>query len=362
MKKSLSILAGGLIALGLTSSAWAQKTQDQLIAEGNFGPKVKWASITEVKIINFQNEDLGRIQGLALDLANGRVVEVLIVANQTLRIGGHTVAVPPRALIPDDQNKVYKINISKEVFEDAPQFDAHKWADSTHPEQIAAAYHYFGQQPYFVAPGEAGKTTVPGASFVHLGAIDSMTSLINMPVSNLKGEHLGAVQTFVLDVPEGEITNVFINAGSFGSMLKFSTIIPPTDFTFNAKHDGLILDDSKVEYADEPRVVFETGSLGENTSFRQQPSAKDKAEIILVQGTNPRDINTTAQIYKSIEESNLDAGQRVEVATLSGRVTLRGPVINQAAKDGITAIAITAVKLANVDNQLIVDSQPAAKL
>ncbi len=104
MKTHLSITVGGLLAfcLPLQTQAQNQNAPEAITAEGHFGPKVHWDAITEVQVTNLQGESLGRIQDLTLDLSNGRVVEVLVVADQTLRTGGKTVAVPPRALIPDE--------------------------------------------------------------------------------------------------------------------------------------------------------------------------------------------------------------------------------------------------------------------
>lgn len=355
MKNALSILTVGLVALSLPLSASAQKTQGAMIEDGNFGPVVKTSTITETKIVNLQGEVLGRIQDLILDLPKGRIVAVLVSFDQTLRLGGKTVALPPMALTSATANNTYTVNMSIEDFKNAPAFDSakSKWVESTQPVQLAAAYRYFGQQPYFTFPGEAGKSTVPGSEFVHLGSTDSMTDLINMPVDNLKGENLGSLQTIVLDISSGTILKTYIHAKAPSSMLKFSTIIQATEFTFNPKHDKLLLDDTKVEYADEPRVIFQAGSAGQSVSHREQDEHTD-VKLGLQQGTNSADINKTAQIYKAIQDAKLDAKEQVEVATFGGRVTLQGPVDSQATKDQISAIAIAAVKGAAINNLLVV--------
>jgi sporulation protein YlmC with PRC-barrel domain len=362
MKQELSILTGGLIAFCLPFLSQAAETPQQMAAQGDFGQKVKMSSLTEIKITNLQNEPLGRIEDLTLDLSNGRVVEVLVVSDQTLRLGGRTVAVPPGALIADDKNKVYQINMSKAAFAAAPKFDLTKWADSTQPEQVAAAYLYFGQQPYFSVPGMPDKTISPSAPLVGLGVVERMSKLNNMPVENLKGDHLGNLETLVMDVPNGRILNVFVVADHFGAALKYSTIVAPTLFTFNAKRDGLVLDVSKVTYDEEAHVIFQDGAGGQAISYRQQPNAEQQALATLVQGTSARDVYTTAQIYKSIQSGNLDAGEKVTVATLNGRVTLRGPVNNQATKDSIVAIATAATSPDNVENQIAVSSPTQASL
>jgi sporulation protein YlmC with PRC-barrel domain len=381
MKLPLFILTGGLVALCLPLQTQAQSAGQNssqgmpgepgvssadnenpaLPVQANFGPQQKWSDITEVKITNLQGETLGRIQGLALDLSNGRVVEVLVVSGQVLRLGGKTVGVPPRALIPDAQNKVYQINISAEAFADAPAFDLKKWDESTQADKVLAAYHYFGQNPYFLNPGETpGRTTAEGRPLVALGIVERMSKIVDMDVNDMNGKLLGRMGSLVLDVPNGRIVNAYINSNVLGSPLKFSTVIPPTLLTFDAKRDHLLLDVTKVEYKEEPHVMFETGPGGETTGSFEQDATTPHTDLPLVQGTSYRDINTTAQIYNSMKEANLDT-YGVEVATLAGRVTLRGNVESPGTKVGVGAIAINLVRIDNVDNQIEV-TQPTQGL
>lgn len=379
MKQKLLVLAGGLIALGLPLRTLAQnqltpspmnaaqaqelpnpmqQSDAPISTQANFGPKAHWDTITEVKITNLDGKPLGRIEDLVLDLSNGRIVEVLVVSDQFLRFGGKTVAVPPGALIPDATNKAYMINISAEAFKDAPKFDLATWSASTQPDQVAAAYQYFRQDTSFLAANEApGRTSDSGRPLTSLGIVERMSKLINMQVENLQGKRLGKLQTLVLDVPAGRILNAYISNDDAGMELKYSTVIPPTLLSFKPKHDGLLLDVSKVVYNEEPHVIFQDGSDGQVISSEEQAATGPHTHVALVQGTSYRDINTTSRIYQSIQGGNLESWN-VEVATLAGRVTLRGTVDNQGTKDSIGACAIAEVKLDNVDNQITVMPPP----
>jgi sporulation protein YlmC with PRC-barrel domain len=359
MKQHLSIITGGLIAFCLPLQTQAQVLQpppDQnssVSTQANFGPKAVWSDITEVKITNFQGQPLGRIQDLTLDLTNGRIVEVLVVYDQHFRMGGKTVAVPPGALIPDEKNKVYEINMSEEVFKDAPTFDMSKWADSTSTDRVAAAYRYFGQTPNFLVAGEAsGATTPAGRPLTNLGIVERMSKINNMDVNNLNGVLLGHVESLSLDMANGRIINASITTRlDADARLRFSTEIPATLLSFNAKRDHLLLDVTKVEYKEEPHVIFEFGAAGQVVSSREEAATGPATGMALVQGTSFRDVNTTAKIYQAMQDDKLDTFG-VEVATLDGRVTLRGSVDNQGVKDGIGKDAITVVRLDNVDNQI----------
>jgi sporulation protein YlmC with PRC-barrel domain len=323
-----------------------------------YGPKTVWNDITEVQITNLQGESLGRIQDLVLDLTNGRVVEVLVVYDQTLRFGGKMVAVPPRALIPDAVNKVYQINMSVALFKAAPQFNPSKWKESTQPDKVAAAYHYFGQEPNFLLSGEkSGRTTAAGRVVTSLGIVERLTYIMNLEVDDLTGAKLGRLKSLSLDVPDGRILNAFISVSKLGTNFQYDTVVPPMLLSFNAAQDGLLLDVAKVSYSDEPRVILENGAGDQITSFREQAAHGPRVNVALVQGTSFRDINTSLKIYQAIQAANLEQWG-VEVATLEGRVTLRGNVESSATKVSIGAIAIALARLENVDNQIEVGLPP----
>jgi hypothetical protein len=178
-----------------------------------------------------------------------------------------------------------------------------------------------------------------------------MEKLIEMDVNDMNGKLLGRMESLVLDVPHGLILNAYISSIELGAPLKFSTVIPPTALSFNAKRDHLLLDVTKVEYAHEPHVIFETGASGQVTGSREQAATTPHTDEPLVQGTSYSDITTTSKIYNSMQDQKLDTFG-VEVATLQGRVTLRGLVENPGTKVGVGAIAIDLVRLDNVDNQI----------
>ena len=363
MKQHLSILAGGLLALGLPLRAQSQPAPAAIVAPADFGASSKESVITEVKIKNMQGESLGRIGDLTLDLSNNRVVEILVASDQTFRRGGKIAAVPPSALIPDAKNKIYQINISLEDFKDAPIFILNKWAEYTTPEQIAEAYRYFKQEPYFIVPSEAGKPTNSVKAVYTLGVVERMSKLINMNVANLQGQRLGRLESLVLDVPNGRILSAFITEGNVGEERRYSSIVQASQLTYDAKRTGLLIDLSRAAYDQLPHAIFENGAGGQIISYREQPSTAPNTsmELGLTQGTSVYDVATTARIKKSILSGNLDA-KNVQISTLDGRVTLRGPVSSDAVKNSLVAIAIAAASLDNLDNEITVVAHPSAKL
>jgi osmotically-inducible protein OsmY len=72
------------------------------------------------------------------------------------------------------------------------------------------------------------------------------------------------------------------------------------------------------------------------------------------QGNSKADVDRTAAIRKAIkDQKNVSTyAQNVKVVTLDGRVTLRGPVRDQAEKDLIGKLAMDVAGRPNVQNEL----------
>lgn len=371
MKQNLSILAGGLLALSLSPQARAQDPSPSSTSQANYAPKAGWSDISGITITTLKGERLGEIQDLVLDVPNGQIVEILVVYGQVLGFGGTTVAVPPSALISVPGAKEFRLDMTAEAFKAAPKFDLSKWTQSTQTDQVAASYLYFSEPPKFLITGEApGRKSMAGRPLTTLGTLDRLTDLSNLEVDNLNGEKLGRLQAFSLNLPSGRIDNVMVESSSANNIMpptnkteafsKSTTVISPTMFSFNAKHDVLLLDLSQAAYNEEPRMKYETGAGGQVISYTEQPATTPPADSD--QGASFRDSKITAQINSLIQSGNLDADKKVVVGTSDGRVTLRGTVANQATKDSIGAIAISVVKADNVDNQITVVPQLQASL
>ena len=348
-----SVLLAGLFASTVSAQPDAAKPD---AAPPVLGREKAFTEFTKIKITNFDDEPLGRIVDLGIDLVNGRIVEVLITADSSLEVGSKIVAVPPAALITDLKNEVYRINVSPEQFKSAATIDLSKWADEGRSDRVAAAYYHFGQMPYFLVEGQ---TANPAAKRprVALGYVERSNKLVGMPVGNLQGEKLGKVWTMTLDIPNGRVLNVIILApGNFQT----KRVVPAMALRFNAERDGLLLDDTKAEFADEPAYVFTAAAFGQESYYEREAYTGPRTNVPLEQGKSYRDIDCTVLIYKNIRAAKIDRSH-AEVATINGRVTLRGWVKTADDKTKIFEIAATAAPLReNVDDQITV-GKPATE-
>lgn len=351
MKTTFQLFAASVLVLCCTIPGWSQPDS----AAPAVGKEKAINPYNQIEVRNFQDEVLGRVDDLSLDLANGRIVGVLVKTDSSLSSGGNIVSVPPLAFFPDALNEVYRLNVSTDYFNAAPAVDLEYWSSSGNSVRVAAYYRYFNQEPYFLEQGEQASVD-NNRPKVPLGYIERVQAVLDLPVGNHQGVKFGKVWSLTLDIAQGRIHNVIIFApGNFAT----KSIVPAVALEYNAKRDGLLLDDTKREFADEPRYIYTPAAFGQKAYYHRESYTGPKTNVALEQGTSYRDIDRTVMINKNIRTSKVN-GRNVEVGTNDGRVTLRGWVYTEEDKRRIGEIAIAASRLELVDNQITV-GKPARK-
>jgi sporulation protein YlmC with PRC-barrel domain len=328
MKRKLQIITSASAASLLAFSVLAQETFNpktdetasarqrltQVRAERLNGA-AKASDIIGMTVKNYQNEKLGKVEDLAVDVESGRIVQVILSTGGFLGMGNTLTAVPPGVLHHDVGHKVLHLDASKEKLKGAPKFDTSKWDEDTQSDRVTEVYGYYGERPYFVADRDGYRTTnmdgtiartlprnmdgsinTDGArtmdkasnveiarnveatnnwistrnpdgtwtreyysnkqgannSWSRLGYVQKASKLMGMPVKNLQDEKLGKVENFVVDLSSGRIVAVIISSGGFIGMGDELSAVPPTALRFNAEHDTLQLDASKEMLAGSP--------------------------------------------------------------------------------------------------------------
>ena len=352
MKPIFNLLAGAILVGSVSLPVRAQPAP----SHERLGAVKEVYDFTRIQVKNFQDESLGRIQDLGIDLVNGRIVEVLVVSDGSLGVANKVVAVPPLALFPDLLNEVYRLNVSTEVFKSAAAIDMSKWTDAGRSDRVAAAYRLFDQDPYFLEEGDSASKTDQRPK-VPLGYVERSSKILDLPVGNFQNEKFGKVWSLTLDIPKGRILNVVVLApGNF----KTKSIIPAMALSFNDARDGLLLDDTKMEFADEPRYVFTEAAFGNDASYKRESYQGPRTKVALDQGSSYLDVDRTVRINRDVRVAKINA-RNVEVGTINGRVTLRGWVHTEDDKIRINAIAVAAAREEIVDNQITVKSSIAGK-
>src|ERR1700691_6067599 len=79
------------------------------------------------KVVNLQNEDLGKIEHLMIDLGRGRIAYAVLSFGGFLGMGDKLFAIPWSALALDTIEKRFILNVDKELLKRAPGFDKDHW-------------------------------------------------------------------------------------------------------------------------------------------------------------------------------------------------------------------------------------------
>jgi sporulation protein YlmC with PRC-barrel domain len=328
MKRKLQIITCASAASLLAFSALAQETLNPRTGENasirqpmtqarseRLNGAAKTTDIIGMTVNNYQNEKLGKVEDLAVDVESGRIVQVILSTGGFPGMGNALTAVPPGALRHAAADNVLHLNASKAKLAAALKFDTSKWDADTQSNRVTEVHGYYGEQSYFVADRDgyrnaslegtfasalphsmdgsintegartmdkAGNVATAGnleaannwistrnpdgiwtreyysnerranTAWSRLGYVQKASRLMGTSVENLQGQQLGKVENLIVDLSAGRIIAVIISTGGFLDMGDTLSAVPPTALRFNPQHDTLRLDASKETLASSP--------------------------------------------------------------------------------------------------------------
>lgn len=107
-------------------------TNDGLNASDDVHTAVRLLSadtITGDDVYNLQEEKLGTIHDIMLDLSSGEIRYAVLSSGGFMGMGDHLFAVPWRALQLDQDNKRFMLDVDADRIKDTPGFDKDNWPD-----------------------------------------------------------------------------------------------------------------------------------------------------------------------------------------------------------------------------------------
>jgi len=107
------------------------------------------SSLSGDRVKNRAGEDLGKIDEIMIDIPRGRVAYGVLSFGGMLGIGNKLFAVPWGALMLDEDNKQFILDIDKSRLESAPGFDKDNWPDMADPAWGSQIYNYYRVEPYW---------------------------------------------------------------------------------------------------------------------------------------------------------------------------------------------------------------------
>lgn len=116
------------------------------------GPQLMGANTLDGNdVYNRQDEDLGDIKEIMLDVDSGRVAYAVLSFGGFLGMGEKLFAVPWSALKLDSENKRFILDVNKDQLKSAPGFDADHWPNMADPIWANDIHNYYGTKPYIGA-------------------------------------------------------------------------------------------------------------------------------------------------------------------------------------------------------------------
>jgi sporulation protein YlmC with PRC-barrel domain len=363
MKTKTIILLGSALVSCMTS-----------VALGQFGQPIRAGDILGSTIKDAQDQKVGTVKDLAVDLDNGRIAEVIVAWGGFLGVDNKLVAALPDNFSLGVDGKTIRINMDKKRLEGAPAVDVSKWKDAMEQSRVEQVYQYYGVTPYFLVQEHSPHATSPPVT-PRLRQLMRASELIGTQTMNNQDQKIGKVANLIVDLPADRAVEVIINSGHFLDIHGELSAVPPQALHFDADRDVLMLDTSKEALGSAPHfsdrawpqidreqatAVYQAYHVtpyflpvGTESSAQNVPD-NSKTLTTLDQGTSQADLEITARIHKEIMDTDaLSADARnVKIVTINGHVTLRGMVANLEEKRLVGEIAARIVPEADVDNQL----------
>lgn len=207
------------------------------------------------------DEDLGEIEYLLINLQSGNVGYALVGKGDFIEFSEELVAVPWSAIQMVDDDDL-QIDITEEQFEQAPTITEERIAELTEPAVITQVYEYFAQPTADdTAPGaEQGEGDAPQQAqteatgdqpYVMVGReiVTMVMPPAMMPADNITGtdvetaggEEVGEVDKLMIDVAHGQVAYVLLTQGGFLGFGEEWIPVPLGALQWSVEEENLVL-------------------------------------------------------------------------------------------------------------------------
>lgn len=107
------------------------------------------SKVMGLTVKNLQDEKLGKVENLIVDLPSGRIIAVIISSGAYLGMDGELSAVPPSAFRFNTGHDTLQLDASREMLDSAPHFKSNQWPDFREPGYTMGVYRAYQVEPYF---------------------------------------------------------------------------------------------------------------------------------------------------------------------------------------------------------------------
>ncbi len=118
------------------------------------GPEVMAASsLDDTKVYSSDNEHVGEIKEIMVDVQGGRVAYAVLTTGGFLGIGDTLHAIPWSALVMDTDAKCFRLGLTADRIKDAPGFNKDSWPRMADPQWGTTVHRYYNIDPYWTDVG-----------------------------------------------------------------------------------------------------------------------------------------------------------------------------------------------------------------
>lgn len=101
------------------------------------------------RVFNLENEELGEVEEIMLDVESGRIAYVVISHGGLLGLGDKLFAVPWQALSLSEEERAFYLDVDKEMLKTAPGFDKDDWPEHAMHDWLVGVYEFYGHTPWW---------------------------------------------------------------------------------------------------------------------------------------------------------------------------------------------------------------------
>jgi hyperosmotically inducible periplasmic protein len=134
--------------------------RQSMIPASRLGQVQKASKVMGTTVKNLQDENLGKVENILVDLSAGRLVAIIVSSGGFLGLGDELSAVPPTALRFSPDRDTLQLDASKEMLGSAPHFKTEQWPDFDQPGYAGGVYRAYKVEPYFSTDADNTKRNV----------------------------------------------------------------------------------------------------------------------------------------------------------------------------------------------------------
>jgi sporulation protein YlmC with PRC-barrel domain len=261
----------------------------------------KASKLIGMNIRGSDNDTLGEIEELAVDLETGRIVLAIVKAGGIGGLGSKHVAVPPGALTHDPDSNTLRMDATEASIKDGRTVDLTQWDTSFDAATVGSIYQTYGKRfgndsgdrwsraatprttpsdlqkdpnvqvntPAALPRADADRrlardreqqpgsdqqlVRAPADSGV-LGPVERASKLIGAKVEYADGKNVGKIEELIVDLGSARLVNVVLSTGGILGVGDELSLVPPMAFHWDPGTEAVRLDATAEQLGQAHRV------------------------------------------------------------------------------------------------------------